>query len=572
MLLLLISIVAGFLTILAPCVLPLLPVIIGGSIGSKEQEKSRPYIIAISLASSLIGFTLLLKVSTVLINLSPNVLNYAAGGLIIALGLVSVFPELWEKLVIRLNFQAASQRLLGRGEKNKSKYAGPVLIGLALGPVFSSCSPTYAFILASVLPRDFLSGLIYLVVYSLSLVVALLLVSLLGKRFVGKFRWAVDTHSLFRRLIGILFVIIGVVIISGQEIKIETWVANHLPFDETKIEQLLLSEQHKSIAPAIKKSSVNQAKTGVLNVQPTPAPALVGLTNWINSPPLQLSQLRGKVVLVDFWTYSCVNCNRALPYVEKWYQAYAGKGLVVIGVHTPEFAFEHNPSNVANFVKADGITYPVALDNNYETWNAFENDSWPADYLIDKSGNIRYISLGEGNYNITEEAIQQLLGIHAPLQTPTSVVPISSSQTDETYFGTNRAMNFYGTPELNNGLLNFSPVPPSQLPQNFWTLNGSWQVAAQSITSTTNNDQLTFRVEAKDVYVVAGSTNNQPLTMNVGLPSANAGQYASDAPNGSITISTPGLYHIVSLKQFGSTVVTLTVPKGISLYTFTFGS
>lgn len=568
MLLLLISFVAGFLTILAPCVLPLLPIIVGGSVSGSTKQKSRPYIIAASLAGSIILFTLLLKVSTYLINLSPNVLLLASGTLIIGLGLVSVFPELWEKLMIRLNLQATTQRLLGEGEQSPGKYSGPILIGMALGPVFSSCSPTYAFILASILPRNFVGGLIYLITYSFALVIALLLVSLLGRKFITKMNWAVNTHSLFRRMLGIIFVIVGIAIISGQEIKIETWVANHLPFDETRIEQLLLSKQHNSIATFL--SSRN--RSNVLNVQSTRAPALVGLSNWINSGPLQISGLKSKVVLIDFWTYSCVNCNRALPYVEKWYQAYHSKGLVVIGVHTPEFAFEHNPVNVAKAVKADNITYPVALDNNYDTWNAYQNDSWPADYLIDKSGNIRYVSLGEGNYNITEEAIQYLLGINSTLRTPVSVVPISPNQTPETYFGTNRQTNYIGSPLANSGTYNFTSVPEPQLNQNLWTLGGVWQINSENITSQSSNSTLTFSALGKDVYVVAGNISTVPTTIKVELSSNASGQYSSEDPNGNLVINGPGLYHIVSLHKFSNPVIKLIVPAGVSLYTFTFGS
>jgi len=283
-----------------------------------------------------------------------------------------------------------------------------------------------------------------------------------------------------------------------------------------------------------------------------------------------LSQLTGKVVLVDFWTYSCVNCNRALPYVETWYKAYASKGFVVIGVHTPEFAFEHIPANVQAAVKADGITYPVALDNDYDTWNAFQNDSWPADYLIDKSGYIRYVALGEGNYNVTEQAIQELLGISAPPKTPTSVVPIGADQTPETYFGTNRASGYEGSPSESDGTSNFKKV--SSLDQDSWTLSGSWQVSPQYITSESGSSTLTFNTEAKDVYVVAGSANNTPETVGVGLPSTQAEQYGVDAPGGKAVIGMSRLYHIVSLSSAGTSTVTLTVPKGVSLYTFTFGS
>jgi len=568
MLLLLISFIAGILTILAPCVLPLLPVIIGGSVSSKVKDRVRPYIIAGSLAGSIIVFTLLLKVSTLLINLSPNALNYVSGGLIVGLGLVAMAPEWWEKLMIYWNWQATSQRFLGKGENNKGRFVGPILIGIALGPVFASCSPTYAFILASVLPHSFLSGFIYLITYSVGLVLGLLVISLVGKRFISRYSWAIDTHSLFRRIIGLIFVLIGVLIITGQEVKIEVWVGNHLPFDEAKVEQVLLEKQNKE--SIIHKLSTSITNNSILNVSPTPAPAFVGLTNWINSPPLTIAGLKGKVVLVDFWTYSCINCIRSIPYVEKWYQTYENKGFVVVGVSTPEFAFEHDPSNVRSAVMRDGITYPIALDNNDETWNAFSNDSWPADYLIDKDGEIRYVSLGEGNYPTTEKAIQILLGINQPLKTPASDVPISESQTSETYFGTNRSANYTGSPAENDGTTEYSAA--SGLSSNSWTLNGSWNVSPEYITSTSNDSTVTFNLNAKNVYMVAGSSNNQPHTVSVDLPNSVAGQYGSDDPSGGVEVSGSRLYNIVSLKQFGNTTITLTVPEGVSLYTFTFGS
>ncbi len=275
-------------------------------------------------------------------------------------------------------------------------------------------------------------------------------------------------------------------------------------------------------------------------------------------------------MLVDFWTYSCVNCIRSLPYVEKWYQTYQSKGLVVVGVNTPEFAFEHVPTNVQTAVHSDGITYPVALDNDMQTWNAFQNDSWPADYLIDKSGNIRYVKLGEGDYGTTEQAIQILLGINQPLQTPGSNVPIAQNQTPETYFGTNREANYVGLPALVNGSANFTSE--IDLAQNQWTLSGNWNIQPEFITSNGNSSTLTFNVTAKDVYMVAGSTDNQNETVGVSLFPANAGQFGADAPGGNATITGSKLYHIVSLPKAGDTTVTLTVPAGVSLYTFTFGS
>jgi thiol-disulfide isomerase/thioredoxin len=332
---------------------------------------------------------------------------------------------------------------------------------------------------------------------------------------------------------------------------------------------LLLAKQNKD--SLVHKLASNVGRDSVLNVQSTPAPQFAGLTNWINSEPLTISQLKGKVVLVDFWTYSCINCIRTLPYLEKWEQAYSSKGLVIIGVNTPEFAFEHNPANVQAAVVKDGIKYPVALDNNYDTWNAFHNDSWPADYLIDKQGDIRYVSLGEGDYNKTEEAIQDLLGINQPLTTPKSTVPISNNQTPETYFGTNRADSYVGPTPLNNGTADFKSMPTSNLNSNAFTLSGQWTISGQSITSDSSSSTLTENISAKNVYMVASAGSSSANVM-VSLPSNESGDYGSDAPNGQVTVNADRLYNIVSLKQFGTTNVTVTVPQGVSLYTFTFGS
>jgi len=567
MLLLLISFIAGILTILAPCVLPVLPIVIGGSISGDAKQKLRPYIIGLSLMASIIVFTLLLKVSTVLINLPPSALNWLSGLLLIGLGIVAVWPQLWERLMIRLNWEAASQRFLSESQHHKGIYTGAILIGIALGPVFASCSPTYAFILASILPKSFLAGFIYLVVYTLGLALALLVVSLAGRKVIRRYSWAIDTHSAFRRILGGLFIVIGIAVISGFEITAETWLANRLPFDETKIEQVLLATQHQGIA-----QSQSASANSVLNVRSTPAPELAGLTNWINSSPQTLAGLKGKVVLVDFWTYSCINCIRSIPYVENWYQTYEKDGFVVLGINTPEFAFEHNPDNVAAAVKNDGITYPVALDNNYGTWNAFQNDSWPADYLIDKQGNIRYVALGEGDYDTTEKAIQELLGIKQPLATKAFTVPITNSQTPETYFGTNREVNFSGMPNIADATDSIATfTPDKQLSQGQWTLSGDWQIDGESITSKGNGATLTFATYAKDIYMVAAPTG-APGTVSVGLPTADAGGFGADAPNGSVTVDQSKLYHIVALPSLKGSVVTLKVPSGITLYTFTFGS
>ncbi len=565
MVLLLLAFVAGILTALAPCVLPLLPVIIGGTLGGGKKQKNRPYIIAGSLAASLFLFTLLLKATSLFLNVPSHTWTYVSGGIIIVLGLVAVFPALWEAVVIKFNWQASSQRLFGKSTK-QTGWLGAVLTGAALGPVFSSCSPTYAFILATVLPRNFVSGLLYMVVYCLGLVAVLLLVSVYGRRFISRFHWAANPHSMFRRLLGLLFIVVGVFIIIGWDKKVELWVDDHIPFSVTNLDQKLVEKNKKSIgADTSVYSTPAQPGTSdpkLFNVRPVAAPELTGLSSWINSSPLTLAGLKGKVVLIDFWTYSCINCVRTLPHVEKWYETYKDKGFVVIGVHAPEFSFEHVAKNVENGVKENNLTYPVALDNDLATWNAFGNQYWPAHYLIDKNGDVRAAHFGEGGYEDTEKAIQILLGESGtPLSEPASDPHQNASTTPETYFGTQRAQNYVGTPQLS--ATNGTYAAATSLMMNQWSLGGGWLVDQDKVTSQNRAASLDFRVSAKDVYVVASVPDGMPAA-KIAITINNSTTY--------MTVDGSNLYHIAAFGSFQDATLHLTVPVGVSLHTFTFGS
>jgi cytochrome c biogenesis protein CcdA/thiol-disulfide isomerase/thioredoxin len=552
-----ISFAAGVLTALAPCVLPLLPVIIGGSLAGDKHDRKRPYVIAVSLAVAVVAFTLILKVSTLAAGLSSQFLNVFSGVILIVLGGALVLPELWVRFATATRLEALSNRMMAQAGHDRRRLIGPVLVGLALGPVFASCSPTYAFILASVLPRNLAIGGLYLSAYAVGLAAALLAIALLGRRLTTHLGWALNPSGWFRRGFGAVLAAVGLVIALGQAPAIELWVAGHVPFDEAKLEQLLLNRRPIQ--------ETNHPAGSALNTVPTPAPDFVGLTNWINSPPLTLPSLRGKVVLVDFWTYSCINCIRTLPYIEQWNRTYHDQGLEIIGINTPEFAFEHDPANVMAAVKKFGITYPVALDNNYATWNAFHNNSWPADYLIDKNGNVRYVAIGEGDYQATEHAIQELLGVSSKSSTPATKVPITSVQTPETYFGTNRAQAFVGIPRLTNGSNSYKPIKPEN---NEWTLSGKWNVSGDSITSAGSDSRLTAAVTSKDVYLVASGNG----TINLDLGADSPGNFGDDAVSGRILVNESRLYHMVSRPSVGNTTLTLTVPPGVTLYTFTFGS
>lgn len=312
-----------------------------------------------------------------------------------------------------------------------------------------------------------------------------------------------------------------------------------------------------------------------------PAPNIQGISAWINSQPINLTQLRGRVVIVDFWTYSCINCIRSIPHLEAWYNAYGNNGLVIIGVHTPEFQFEHNLSNVEAAVKQFGIKYPVALDNNYSTWDAYGNEYWPADYIIDKNGDIRYAVFGEGNYNQTEQVIRELL-VNAgyTIQPNFTDVPLgvnfSGIATPEIYLGYARARQALGNVQ------GFAPnqtvdyVMQNVTMNNTAYLSGDWYNAPDSMIAV-NNSKIFLIYKAEKVNVVASGFDGRNATIVVKLDGKNlsAGELgSSDVLSGSeavANINESRLYNIVATSSYGWHRLEIDASPGFRIYTFTFG-
>lgn len=249
--------IAGMLTVLAPCVLPLLPIIIGGSVTGDTKDKKRPLIIAVSLALSLLFFTLLLKATTLLINIPPQAITYFSGGIIIALGLVILFPGVYATFIAKIGIEQRAQQALGKGYSNKKAFIGPVITGAALGPVFASCSPVYAYILATVLPANFAQALAYIVAYILGLSVLLLIIGFYGQRFITKIKFASDPKGWFQRGIAVLFIIVGLMIFTGYDKRFQVYISAHTPFDFDSLSSKLL--------PSAKNKATNN---GLYNVQP----------------------------------------------------------------------------------------------------------------------------------------------------------------------------------------------------------------------------------------------------------------------------------------------------------------
>jgi thiol-disulfide isomerase/thioredoxin len=289
-----------------------------------------------------------------------------------------------------------------------------------------------------------------------------------------------------------------------------------------------------------------------------PAPAFTGIAGWLNSPPLTMQSLRGKVVLVDFWAYSCINCVRTLPFLIKWQTMYKDRGLVVIGVHTPEFKFEHDAKNVQAAIDRFGINYPVAQDNDMLTWNAFHNEYWPEEYLIDRQGRIVYTHAGEGQYDVTENAIRTLLDA-GPAVGPEPGPDRSRIGSPEMYFGLDRVENLASPEPPKPGTRTYTA--PATLKLNQFALSGAWTLSDEKATAARPQASIHLHCHAGKIFIVASSPN--PVTLSITV---------DGTPQPQVTIHESRLYTLFDSPTYTDHTVTITTDKpGLSAFTFTFG-
>ncbi len=582
MLLLLVSFLSGALTVLAPCILPVLPIIIGGSV--QGGQKRNPYLITGSLAIAIVLFTLALKFSTAFINIPQSVWSGISGGILIIFGLISVFPRAWDALNVKLGLGNRSEQILATSREKKTRF-GDILIGLSLGPVFSSCSPTYFLILATVLPRSLATGIVYLIAYALGLALVLLLISLLGQRFIQKARWAANPNGWFKRGLGILFILVGIFILTGADKRLQTFLLEKGYFNITNLEQSILQSTDKE---SMNGTVPNMPNTGTTANEMFPQyREIANPSGFVNTSGVTLGELVGKkVILVDFMTYSCINCIRTFPYLNAWYDKYKDQGLEIVGIHTPEFAFEKNLENVQKAMVKYGIKFPIVLDNDYGTWNAYGNRYWPRKYLIDLKGKVVYDHIGEGNYAETEEKIQELLrekmaqDSQAVMSVPSGTVqPVDMSgptqnQSPETYFGSDRNTT------LANGKVGIpgeQRLPrPGEVDEDKLYLTGTWKFDSESAESKTAA-QIFYRYTARNVFFVSSATkpikvkvmrDSKPLTREIA-----GADIQFDGEQSYVLIQQEQLYHLIDDKAgAGQYLLELQAETpGLNAYTFTFG-
>ena len=580
--LLLISFLSGVLTVLAPCTLPILPIIVGGSLQGGARSKWKPFIITGSLALSIILFTLLLKASTVFIDIPQSVWAYVSGGILTVFGLIMFFPKPWEALSAKFKFSQKSNTLLAQSATEHKGIASDILIGASLGPVFSSCSPTYFVILATVLPQSFATGILYLFAYAIGLALILLLVAFLGQAFVSKLQWAANPSGWFKRGLGILFILVGIFIFTGLDKKVQTSILESGYFNITNFEQKLLESAEMDMDD-MDPEKINMSTLDKAALYPKYR-EIVSPSGFVNTDqPVRLEDLVGKkVILLDFMTYSCINCIRTFPYLVDWYDKYKDQGLEVVGIHTPEFAFEHKIENVREAMKKYGIEFPVVLDNDYGTWRNYGNRYWPRKYLIDIDGYIVYDHIGEGGYEETEEKIQALLkermsklGEEGSVNMPISSIQAESvdgtkPRTPEIYFGASRNTQFDNGPSGTVG--SFSAESTKTPALDRYALTGDWMISPEEATNIAGNAVITLRYQGQKVFIVAGA--DQDVTLRLVLDGQEVGEYrGSDvAEDGTVTINEERLYRLIEADEYGKHTLEIHIENpGLQAFTFTFG-
>ena len=572
---------SGLVTILAPCIWPILPIVLSAS---ATGGKKKPLGITLGILGSFGLFTLTIAYLVRLFPIDPEVFRYIAVFIIGALGIVMIVPALGSVL------EGYVSRLSGRFSvkgNEQSGFFGGVVVGASLGIVWTPCAGPILGTIAALSATRSLNADIVLVtmVYLIGVGIPLFLFASGSRAMVTRSRILNKYTGQVQQIFGILMVLTAIAIYTGYDRTLQAKLLDTIPSYSQFLNDLEGSQTVRDELGRLKrKENVDQKETEVEMNFPRAdrlpklrkAPELVGIHQWLNSEPQTLESLRGKVVLIDFWTYTCINCIRTLPHLKQWYETYKDDGFFIIGVHTPEFEFEKKTENVEMAIKQYGLTYPVAQDNNYSTWRAYDNHYWPAKYLIDAEGYIRYTHFGEGKYEETEEAIRALLqeAGTAPTGGMTDVIDQTPGvrNTQETYLGAQREEWYDGIGSYRQGkqTFTFSTITP-QL--HHFALNGGWFIADE-YAEASGGSQLTFRFLADKVFlVIHPSTASDTVTVKLDgevIPDEFAG---ADVKNGVVTVTEPRLYELINLHGNRSehTLLLEFHTAGTRIFAFTFG-
>jgi cytochrome c biogenesis protein CcdA/thiol-disulfide isomerase/thioredoxin len=584
MLIYLLAFAGGVLTILSPCILPVLPFVFARA-DQPFRRSGLPLLVGMALTFSAVAVAAAFGGHWV-VRLNQGG-RYLAMLIFLVLGISLLFPSIAEKLTRPL--VRAGGKLQG-GPSSEGEIGKSFALGVSTGLLWAPCAgPILGLILTgAAIQGPGARSSFLLLSFALGAATSLGIALFAGNKVFLALKRSLSFEVWIRRGLGVA-VIMGVVAIGlGWDTNLLTKFSfvNTAKAEEHLIDRLRPNKPASVLAANL---SGNPADAHPSLDDEGPMPDLSGAVAWLNSPPLSSKSLRGKVVLVDFWTYSCINCLRALPYVEGWAQKYKDAGLVVIGVHTPEFAFEKERSNVEKAVRDLKITYPVAIDSDYKIWQAFNNEYWPAHYFIDGKGRIRYHHFGEGEYGESEVVIQELLkenGAQISSSTAMSAANVAGTgaeaapdnanvRSPETYVGYHRAEHFASTnPIAQDSTHAYTPQP--RLSLNQWALSGSWRVGAESAVLQTAPGKIIFRFHARDLHLVLGTTkDSKPVHFRVKLDGTPPGDdHGGDTDsNGSGTVQDHRLYQLIRQKGpvEDRTFEIEFLDPGVQAFAFTFG-
>ncbi len=573
-LLLAFAFLAGIITVLSPCILPILPIILTSSIGGQNTGKSRPLGVVVGFILSFTFFTLFLSTIVRLSDIPADTLRLVSVLVIAGFGVSLLIPQ----------FQVFVERLFSKlagfmpSSQNRTGFGGGLLIGFSVGLLWTPCvGPILASVISIAITGTVtFDAFLITLAYSLGTAIPMFLIMLGGENALRRVPWLLSNLGNIQKLFGVLMILTAIGIFFNVDRKFQTFVLNTFPQygvgltkfeDNTSVKQ----ELERINQNPIDKTKIGKPTSDMTLPKGPVAPELIPGGVWFNSKPLTLAELKGKVVIIDFWTYSCINCQRTLPYLRDWNEKYKDKGLVIIGVHSPEFEFEKSEKNVAQAIKDFKLTYPIVQDNDFATWRAYNNRYWPAKYFIDKEGYIRYTHFGEGAYDESEKVIQELLkeagakDVSSEINNPNYQI---QAKTPEIYLGYGRIDNFASPESLKKDTLG-TYTSPANLGSNQVSFEGNWTVM-EEYANPQKGSILQLNFESKEVFLVM-RTKDTPAKVKVYLDDKMQ-YFGEDNKEGIVTVDADRLYKLINLPSPGRHILRLEFEdNNAEVFAFTFG-
>jgi cytochrome c biogenesis protein CcdA/thiol-disulfide isomerase/thioredoxin len=530
-----IGLLAGLVTAISPCVLPVLPILLAGGASGR-----RPLRIITGLVASFVVFTLFASWILDRLGLPQDLLRNLAIAMLFVVAATLLVPQLG--LLLERPFARLTRFRAG---------GGGFALGVSLGLVFVPCAGPVLGAVATNAARDHFTAwtILVAVAYGIGASIPMLAIAYGGSELTRRVRAGA---AQLRTASGVVMAAVAVALVFHLDDHLTSITPGYLSYAQGKIESNATAKRR--LADLRGGKHVVASPPGVLQRYGV-APNFEADGDWFNSKPLTIASLRGKVVLVDFWTYSCINCLRTLPHLKAWYAAYHKDGFDIVGVHTPEFAFEHVSSNVRAAIGRLGIDYPVVQDNRYRTWSAYGNQYWPAEYLVDRTGEVRHIQFGEGDYDQTEGAIRTLLGVSSGSTTHVADTTPHDLTTPESYLGYRRLERYAGSPIVRDRFAQYRL--PKHLPENELAYGGSWKVGLENIVAG-KGATLDLHFHADKIYLVLGGRGRVHVSIGGKAQAA-------------VDVDAYRLYTLRDGSSLANAVLHLQFTRGVEAYAFTFG-